>query len=790
MFILSTLVGGIGGGLLFAQSHLLHYDRPATNFVEALPIGNGTQGAMVYGDMEKEYISLNDITLWTGEPDTEIFTPDAATYLDSIRAALFSENYQKADMLQKNMQGHNSQRYQPLGALKMVQEFKIQEVQDYSRTLDISRAVAEVRFDGFRREYFASAADSVIVVRLTATDGKKINTEFRYSCQLPHTLSAAGNEIINQGYTLYQGRRVKINGKKTLIDGANDNRGIHFQTIVKVMNRDGQLTAKDSTLILSDCTEAIILIANATSFNGSDKDPVREGRDYKGIVRRITNRAAAKSYQQLLVAHEKDYKSYYDRVSIDLGTTDASIAAKTTEQQLKDYGDNHEKNPDLEELYFNFGRYLLISCSRTKEVPANLQGLWNEKLTPPWSSNYTCNINVEENYWPAEAAGLGDMHQSLLTWIQRLPITGEKTAKAYYGINEGWCSAHNSDIWAMTCPVGEHNDSPSWANWNMGGAWLSTHLWEHYAYTMDRDYLSSVYPVLKGAADFCMNWLIEHEGHLITAPATSPENIYITDKGYGGCTVYGGFADLAFIRECLIDTRNAAMVLGKDKKYIKKIDKTISQLLPYRIGKKGNLQEWYNDWEDKDPLHRHQSHLFGLYPGHHITLEDTPELAAACKRTLELKGDRTTGWSTGWRINLYAHLKDGEKAYKTYRTLLTWVSPKSTLRQTGGTYANLFDAHPPFQIDGNFGGCSGVMEMLVQSKLLLDGSRGSKVKVKVDLLPAIPEEWKGEGSVRGIRIRGGYTLDFSWKNGKVTNCTAYDRNGNVVTDNGKLIINN
>jgi len=774
-------------GMSHAQSALLHYDTPATFFEEALPIGNGTQGAMIYGGVDEERISLNDITLWTGEPDRQVYSPEAYKSIGAIRQALFREDYRRADALQKAVQGHYSQNYQPLGTLTITSPGQ-SKVEGYSRTLDISRAIATVTCGDRQREYFASAPDSVIVIRLkdTSPSERPGGAVFRYHCQLPHqqkaTVSKDGvAEITIDGYAAWSSKPGYAGGAKGF--QYDSNRGIHFRTIVRIVNKDGEVKAVNGDeLRLSGCTEALILIANVTSFNGNDKDPVREGRDYKALVRRRIDHAAATPYDELLTRHQADYTALYNRVQLDLGTTDAAIAAKTTEQQLRAYTEQQQHNPDLEELYFNYGRYLLISCSRTPGVPANLQGLWNEKMLPPWSCNYTSNINVEENYWPAETTGLGEMHQSLLGFICQLPVTGEQTARAYYGVDKGWCLAHNTDIWGMTCPVGEHGGDPSWANWNMGGAWISTHLWEHYAFSLDRDYLRRVWPVLKGAADFCLGWLVEHDGYLMTAPATSPENIYRTADGYEGRTLYGGFADLAMVRECLIDTRLAAIALGEDEDYIRRLTATLDRLLPYRIGQNGNLQEWYHDWADQDPHHRHQSHLFGLYPGTHITPDATPQQAEACRRTLEIKGDKTTGWSTGWRVNLQARLREAEAAYHIYRVLLNYISPdgyRGPGRRTGGgTYPNLLDAHSPFQIDGNFGGTAGVMEMLVQSTYTSSSASvrgGVGLQPRVTLLPALPKAWAGQGSLKGVRVRGGYELDLTWKDGRPVTLTVHNR---------------
>lgn len=752
-----------------AQSDRLHYDKPAYYFEEALPIGNGTQGAMVYGGVREDKLSLNDITLWTGEPQKDVFSPDAYKAIPDIRKALFSEDYETANKLHMQVQGQYSQNYQPLGTLTVRTESTCYAHSAYSRGLDISQAVATVTLKGEERSYFASAPDSVIVMHIRSINGKPFTKRFTYDCKLPSLRKANKNEMTIDGFAAYMTKPGYTGIENSFL--YDSNRGVHFRTIIRVVNKDGEVRViNEEDLLLTDCTEATIIIANVTSFNGADKDPVKEGRDYKTLVRQRIDHAAETAYSEMLKRHVADYQEYYNRVQIDLGTTAAEIAAKPTNQQLLDFTDKNEKNPDLEELYFNYGRYLLISCSRTEGVPANLQGLWNEKILPPWSCNYTSNINVEENYWPSEQAGLGDMHQSLIGFIKQLPKGGAQTAKSYYGVQDGWCLAHNTDIWALTNPVGEREGDPCWANWNMGGAWISTHLWEHYAFTMDKAYLREVYPVLKGAADFCLGWLTTNPSFstkwLLTAPSTSPENVFLTDKGYAGATLYGGFADLAMVRECLIDTRDAAIALGEDKAYIKRLNDTLARLLPYRIGKKGNLQEWFHDWEDKEPTHRHQSHLFGLYPGHHISFENKSfDLLKACAKSLEIKGDKTTGWSSGWRVNLFARLHEGEKAYHIYRMLLNYITPDdyrgADRRKGGGTYPNMLDAHSPFQIDGNFGGTAGVMEMLVQSTLTEKGAIAT-------LLPALPDNWKASGSLKGVRIRGGYALDFSWRDGRVT----------------------
>ena len=786
----------------WVAAQTLHYDRPATFFEEALVIGNGTMGGIVYGGTCQDRISLNDITLWTGEPcNMNVYSPDAHKTIPAIREALSKGDYREADRLQRDVQGHFSQNYQPLGQLVITYLDTAEVVTDYRRWLDIGDATAHTTYKRgkyhYTTEYLASYPDSGLVVRITTNHPKGIHARLSLSCQLRHTTTATGQTLTTDGYAGYASLPSYYDAKEKF--AYDPERGIHFRTKVQV--NAAKVKAEGDVLLVDGAREVTIYIVDATSFNGYDKDPVKQGKPYRQLADARLRHLASIPYKKIRQRHVKDYQSLYNRVKLSLGrSVYRDSVAVPTDAQLRAYVDESLFNPNLEALYFQYGRYLLISCSRTPNVPANLQGLWNESILPPWSCNYTSNINVEENYWPAETAALPEMHQSLLTFMKELQGSGELTAKAYYGVNRGWCLAHNTDIWAMTCPVGLHTGDPMWANWNMGGAWLATHIWEHYTFTLNKDFLREYYPVLKGAAEFCLGWLIttkdmgvDGQEYLFTAPATSPENSFVTPDGYHGRTCFGGFADIAMIRECLSDARDAALVLSDsvsvlgdsvaESSFVAEVNAALARLHPYKIGKKGNLQEWFYDWEDEDPHHRHQSHLFGVYPGHHLDdgTNTKETIHRAASRTLELKGDKTTGWSTGWRVNLYARLHDAKNAYHIYRKLLSYVSPDGyrgpDARRGGGTYPNLLDAHSPFQIDGNFGGCAGVIEMLMQSEYTVH--EGSPLTT-IELLPALPDNWK-DGSVSGIRARGGITVDMTWKDKQVTSLTLTAQHPCTVT---------
>ncbi|HZH73851.1 MAG TPA: glycoside hydrolase N-terminal domain-containing protein, partial [Mariniphaga sp.] len=665
----------------------LWYTKPAGKWEEALPLGNGKLGAMVYGGIESEHFSLNDNTLWSGAP-VPGNVENGTKILKRTREAVFNEDYGSAGELWKKLHGPYSARYLPLGDLFLNFNFSEKEVKDYSRSLDLNEAITTTEFtiEGVRysRESFISFPDKVLAVRLSASEKGKLSFSADITTQLKlKSKVAKGNEMTLFGKAPKYVAHRESEPEQVIYDSF-DGEGMNFEIKMMIKNKGGKVTSDGETLQVFNADEVLIILTSATSFNGFNKSPGMEGKKPSLETLEIVNNIHRKKYVQLKKSHLNDYKNLFQRISFRFAESEPNLP---TDARLIAFGKGNS-DPNLAALYFQYGRYLLISSSREGVVPANLQGIWNNKIQPPWGSNYTTNINLEMNYWPAEVTNLSECLKPLFNFMENLAVNGSVTAKKIYGIENGWCVHHNSDIWAKTSPTGgsdwDPRGTPRWSCWAMAGGWLSQHVWEHYLYTGDKEFLKHKgWPLMKGAAEFMLDFLVENEkGQLVTNPSTSPENSFrLNDELYD--ISIASTMDMSIIKGLFLNSIQATKVLGIDLALAERMEAAFNKSYPFQIGQYGQLQEWYKDWDSPDDKHRHISHLYGMFPAALITPECTPELAKAAKRSMIFRGDISTGWSMAWKVNWYARLKEGNRALDVLKEGLTFKDPYDTGSRSG-----------------------------------------------------------------------------------------------------------
>lgn len=778
----------------------LLYRSPAYAWTEALPIGNGRLGAMIYGGIESEQLQLNEDTLWSGGPK-EFNHPQAKDVLPEVRKLLLAGEYEAADELCKSMMGPYNQSYLPLGDLMI--HFQHGNLSDssnpyevlewpYNRQLDLQSGTVKVSYrvgqTEYTREYFSSYPDQVIAIHFEASRQGKISFTATFKSKLKYKTNQDEDTLSMEGLCPEHVDPSYYDTAEPIRYGDWDSsEAMRFNTRLSAQIDGGRKWIDRDGLHVEAANNCTLYLSAATSFNGFKRKPSKkEGKDPAHLASVMLAEARKFSFPVLRSRHITNYQRLFNRVSFQL-ESNMDTDHLPTDQRIREFG---VKDPKLVELLFHYGRYLLISSSRPGSQPANLQGIWNHEVRPPWSSNWTLNINTEMNYWAAETCNLSECHEPLLELIRELSVTGRTTARIHYG-SRGWVAHHNTDIWRQASPVGDYGRDglPVWAIWPMGGVWLTQHLAEHYRFTLDIDYLRDfAYPIMKEAALFCLDWLVDKgDGTLVTAPSTSPEHRFVTPQGKAVGVGIASTSDIQLIWELFTNCIEAAKLLDVDEALTQAWVEARDRLQPMQIGKHGQLQEWSEDFEEEDTQHRHVSHLFAVYPGRQLG-PSQPELFHAARRTLERRGNSGTGWSLAWKIGLWAHFFDGQQALELIGQLLNLVDERELMNyQQGGVYANLFDAHPPFQIDGNFGFTAGLVEMLMQSH-----AEG------IHLLPALPNDWNS-GIIAGLKACNGFEVSIKWKDGRLHKveilslagcpCTViYHEALQVTADDGTVII--